>query len=71
MSRFSQPRERYDASDERAFRSEVERALPPAPPTPSAHIADPTGGVTEDAEARAAIDDILFVLERFGMVRKS
>lgn len=71
MSRFSQPRERYDAEDERRFRAEVERALPAAPPTPSAHIADPTGGATEDAEARAAIDAILVVLERFGMTRKA
>jgi hypothetical protein len=36
-----------------------------------AHIADPTGGVVEDAEARNAIDAILVVLETFGLVATS
>ncbi|MGE3414191.1 MAG: hypothetical protein AB7L91_18455 [Dehalococcoidia bacterium] len=39
--------------------------------TPAAaqtNIADPTGGATTDAEARAAIADILDVLEAFGLM---
>jgi hypothetical protein len=31
-------------------------------------IADPTGGATTDAEARAAINDIIDALEAFGIV---
>lgn len=33
----------------------------------AAHIADPTGGLTNDAEARTAIDAILVVLEELGL----
>lgn len=36
--------------------------------TPVANIEDPTGGSTEDAEARAAIEAILDALEAFGIV---
>lgn len=36
--------------------------------TPVANIAEPTGGETEDAEARAAIADILEALEAFGIM---
>lgn len=35
---------------------------------PVANIAEPTGGETEDAEARAAIADILEALEAFGIM---
>lgn len=38
-----------------------------APPAQAAHIADPTGGATTDAEARTAIDAILVVLENLGV----
>lgn len=37
----------------------------------AAHIADPTGGATVDAEARTAINAILVVLENFGNVLAS
>lgn len=36
--------------------------------TAQANIADPTGGTTTDAEARAAINSILDVLEHFGLM---
>lgn len=36
--------------------------------TQAAHIDDPTGGATTDAEARAAIAAILDALEAFGIV---
>lgn len=36
--------------------------------TPVANIADPSGGETEDAEARSAIGDILDALEEFGIM---
>lgn len=36
-----------------------------------AHIADPSGGATTDAEARTAINAILNVLENFGLVATS
>lgn len=36
-----------------------------------AHIADPSGGGTQDAEARTAINAILVVLENFGFVATS
>jgi len=36
--------------------------------TQASHIADPTGGTTVDAEARAAIAAILDALEAFGIV---
>lgn len=36
------------------------------PATAQAHVADPTGGATTDAEARTAIDAILVTLETFG-----
>lgn len=35
------------------------------------HIADPTGGVTTDAEARAAIVSILNALEAHGLVKEA
>lgn len=35
-------------------------------PSQAAHIADPSGGATQDTEARAAINDILVVLENLG-----
>jgi len=38
-----------------------------APVTQRAHIADPSGGITADAEARDAIDAILVVLEELGI----
>lgn len=38
-----------------------------APAAQSAHIADPSGGATIDAEARTAIDAILVVLESYGL----
>lgn len=37
--------------------------------TPVDNIAAPTGGDTEDAEARAAIADILGALEAFGIMK--
>jgi hypothetical protein len=37
----------------------------------AAHIADPTGGATTDAEARTAIDAILVVLENVGLTASS
>lgn len=37
----------------------------------SAHVADPSGGGTQDAEARSAINSILALLERFGMLAAS
>lgn len=36
-----------------------------------AHIADPSGGAIQDAEARTAINAILIVLENFGLVATS
>ena len=36
--------------------------------TPEANIADPTGGATEDAEARTAIAAILDLLEAIGVM---
>lgn len=41
------------------------------PAVRQSHIADPSGGTTEDAEARAAINSILSVLETFGLVATS
>lgn len=41
------------------------------PAAQQAHIADPAGGATQDAEARAAINDILVVLETFGLTATS
>lgn len=38
-----------------------------APAAQRAHVADPTGGTTEDAEARSAIDAILATLEAYGL----
>lgn len=35
------------------------------------HIANPTGGITNDAEARTAINSILVVLENVGLTKKS
>lgn len=35
------------------------------------HIADPVGGATVDAEARATINSILALLENFGFTRTS
>lgn len=40
-------------------------------PDPAAHIADPTGGGTNDAEARTAIDAILVVLENNGLTKSA
>lgn len=40
-------------------------------PGQAAHIADPTGGATTDAEARTAIDAILVVLENLGATARS
>lgn len=37
----------------------------------AAHIADPTGGATTDAEARTAINAILVVLETFNQTATS
>lgn len=37
--------------------------------TPSATISDPSGGVTQDAEARAAIEDILDLLQAQGLMQ--
>lgn len=34
----------------------------------SAAITEPTGGATQDAEARAAIDDILAALRKVGII---
>lgn len=42
-----------------------------APSSQPAHIADPTGGVTQDAEARTAINSILVALESYGFVASS
>jgi len=39
--------------------------------TQAAHIADPSGGATTDAEARTAIDAILVVLESVGLTASS
>lgn len=39
--------------------------------TTATHIADPSGGTTQDAEARAAIAAILDALEAFGIVAAS
>lgn len=39
--------------------------------TQAAHIADPTGGATEDAEARTAINAILVALENVGILASS
>lgn len=36
-----------------------------------AHISDPAGGATQDAEARTAINAILVVLESFGATETS
>ena len=36
--------------------------------TPSATISDPSGGVTQDAEARSAINDILDLLQEQGLM---
>ena len=36
---------------------------------PAAHIADPTGGATQDAEARTAIDSMPVVLENAGLTK--
>lgn len=41
------------------------------PVATQAHVADPTGGATTDAEARAAIVSILNVLEAFGLTAAS
>jgi len=38
------------------------------PVTTKAAITAPTGGATTDAEARAAINSIITVLEQFGLV---
>lgn len=40
-------------------------------PDPAAHIVDPTGGATVDAEARTAIDSILVVLENNGLTKSA
>lgn len=37
-----------------------------APPVQAAHIADPAGGATVDAESRTAINGILVILENLG-----
>ncbi len=39
--------------------------------TQAAHIANPTGGTTTDAEARTAINAILVALEAFGITATS
>mgnify|MGYP001175605641 CR=1 FL=1 len=39
--------------------------------TQAAVIADPSGGATTDAEARAAINDIIDALQAFGIVATS
>jgi len=39
--------------------------------TQAAHIANPTGGTTTDAEARTAITSILTALEAFGITATS
>lgn len=41
------------------------------PATQAAHIADPTGGGTVDAQSRTAIAAILDVLDRFGLTAAS
>ena len=41
------------------------------PPAQAAHIADPSGGGTQDAEARTAINAILVVLENLGFTATS
>ncbi len=41
-------------------------ALGAAPAAQRAHVVDPTGGATVDAEARTAINAILVTLETFG-----
>lgn len=38
------------------------------PPTQPAAIANPTGGITVDAEARAAINAILTALRDYGLI---
>jgi len=42
-----------------------------APDGQAAAISDPTGGVTEDAEARTAINDIIDALEGVGIIAAS
>ena len=42
-----------------------------APVAQAAHIGNPTGGETTDAEARAAINSILVVLENLGFTATS
>lgn len=41
------------------------------PATPASKISDPTGGATTDTQARAAINAIIDVLERFGLSASS
>lgn len=41
------------------------------PITQQAHIANPSGGGTADAESRTAINAILVVLENLGLIKKS
>lgn len=42
-----------------------------ATPAQAAHIADPAGGATQDAEARTAINAILAALENAGITASS
>lgn len=41
------------------------------PTAQQSHIADPSGGATQDAEARSAINSILVVLETLGLIASS
>jgi len=40
-------------------------------PAQAAHVADPSGGATQDAESRTAINAILVVLENAGLTARS
>ena len=64
----------YDAGGERElWRGRANGSAPAigflgaAPSARKAHVADPTGGATVDAEARTAINSILATLEGFGL----